>query len=153
MFGRLEDILQNTLSLDVGEAMRFAYKSDALKLFTVDLNRIEQLFKKGIDSKGKSLGFYSPFTIRRKKAEGLPYDHITLLDTRVFYQSFVLKPKQNYLEFDADPIKDETNLFEKYGVDVLGLTDNSIEKLAPRLATKFATYARKKILGESVNGS
>ena len=55
MFGRLEDLVNNTLSLEVNRVMQDIFKSDdLLTAIIVDLNTEDQLFR-GTDATGKTL--------------------------------------------------------------------------------------------------
>jgi hypothetical protein len=44
----------------------------------------------------------------------------------------------NYFEIDADPIKENANLFTKYGEGVIGLTEESLEKLREETKRRYA---------------
>lgn len=90
----------------------------------LDLNREEQLFKKGIDSEGFSIfPEYALFTVEIKQLLGQPYDHVTLFYSGAFYRSFLLKfDKDNHtLEISATDEKTQ-KLVRKYGGDIFGLT-------------------------------
>jgi len=56
--------------------------------YIIELNTRNQLFDKGVNSKGESIGDYSANTKGIKQANGAIYDHVTLLDTGKFYESF-----------------------------------------------------------------
>lgn len=47
----------------------------------------DQLFEKGEDSEGKSLGEYSPFTVEIKQLKQQPTDRITLKDEGNYHES------------------------------------------------------------------
>lgn len=127
------------MELDENELLNLVLSNRDLQKKILDLNRIGQLYDKGIDSQGVSLkdiggdhltaSGYAPFTISVKEAKGQRTDHITLRDTGAFYESFfiVLGAEEFYIE--ANPIKDDTNLFREWGEDILGLTDESKEQL------------------------
>jgi len=118
----------------------------------IDLNTQEQLFEKGVDSTGVSLGEYSPNTIEGtrfylgKKQKGQRYDHITLRDTGDFYKSFRFLNFSDYFTFEADTIKDGTDPNEKYP-DILGLTDASKTEASDIVLPHLAEIVRKKITG------
>lgn len=59
-----------------------------------------QMYEKGQDGYGKSLGQYKPSTIKKKKAKGQRYDHITLRDTGAFHRALevVLEDDGFYLK-------------------------------------------------------
>lgn len=79
-----------------------------------------QLFEKGEDGQGLSLGDYTPFTIEIKKSKGQRTDHITLKDTGDFYKSYKLGIGGLVT---ANPQKDDTNLVTEFGADILVLSD------------------------------
>lgn len=88
----------------------------------LDLNREKQLYEKGIDSNGKRLIPYSPYTVALKRLKGEIYNHPTLFDLGDFYKGF--KIKYNGLSnpfniFSTD--SKSSDLIEKYG-DIFGLT-------------------------------
>ena len=122
---------------------RVVFNSAQVKEEIIYLNTEEQLFEKGVDSKGVRIGDYSPFTIMEKVRKNQRYDHITLKDTGQFYDSWTVKIGRGFIELNASPIKDEDNLFEIYGEDVLGLTNESIEKLKPLLIEQYRYHIEK----------
>ena len=79
-----------------------------------------QLFEKGEDGQGLTLGDYTPFTIELKKSKGQKTSNITLKDTGDFYKSYKLGI--NGL-ITADAQKDDTNLVTEFGADILVLSD------------------------------
>ena len=122
----------------------WAYVLDDKKfqVWTLDLIRQDQLFKEGEDGNGKILGTYSPYTeeINPEKTAG---SHYTLHDTGAFYESMIFNIFVDYLEIDADPIKtdkitgEETNLFIKYGEDILKLNEENLELFKRELLKKY----------------
>ena len=138
-----------------------------LKEFILDLNRIEQLFKKGVDSNDTRLeligGGYSACTIDLKSARGIPTDRITLFYNGDFYETFFLRINKNSFIIDADTIKISTGLTQqeincwgdssepfdlrdRWGDDITGLTDDNLSKLAGRLTPLFVEYIQANIL-------
>lgn len=135
--------LDNIINLDQDLIIGNILKDKDFQRFIIDLNTEEQLFEQGIDSLGVSLGEYSDFTKAVKKVKGQRLDHITLEDTGEFYKSFAIKVQNGGFLIVADGQKDDTNLFEEYGKEILGLTDESLqividaikEKLIPIILT------------------
>ncbi len=120
---------------------RTAFDDPAFRKAILDLIREDQLFKKGIDSDGDIIGYYSEWTemMNPDKVAGTPY---TLKDTGEFYESMIIYIYDNYIEIDADPIKtnaegERENLFFKYGENIIGLTDENMEKVAKDLQVKY----------------
>jgi len=127
----LRNVLNSILSLDVDDLALEIAKQDSLQDLVIELNTEKQLYDKGEDSTGRTLesigGAYTPFTVSIKKAKGQPTDRVTLLDTGEFYASFTIKPFKGGFTIDADPNKDDTNLFEEWGDDVVGLNDENLQ--------------------------
>jgi hypothetical protein len=117
-------------------------KDEKFQIWTLDLIRQDQLFKEGQDGDGNILGYYSAFTeqLNPEKKEG---SHYTLKDTGDFYESMIFNIFVDYLEIDADPIKtdkitgEETNLFQKYGEDILKLNEENLELFKIKLVEKY----------------
>ena len=96
--------------------------------YVVELNSEEQLFKKGIDSKGSKLAPYAESTKKAKKRKGQPTDRTTTRDSKEFHELFDI----NFLgdAFDITSYADYTQfLTARYGDDIFGLTDESLTKL------------------------
>lgn len=120
---------------------RKAFADPSFKTYILDLIREDQLFSKGIDSDGDIIGLYSEWTemMNPDKKAGTPY---TLKDTGAFYESMIIYIYDNAIEIDADPIKKdekgkETNLFYEYGENIVGLTEENLEKVGLILADKY----------------
>lgn len=75
----------------------------------------------------------------RKKA-GEPYN---LYDTGEFYNSMVFLLGYDYFEIEADPIKENDNLYTKFGEEIVWLSENSKEKLRPYLLREYNSELRK----------
>lgn len=113
-----------------------------------------QLFEQGVDSLSVSLGEYAGTTIEGtssfegKREKGQRFDHITLEDTGKFYASFKILTGGNAFLFkiEANPNRDDTNLFDDFGKEILGWTDQNLqilinwirERIVPLIKTKMA---------------
>lgn len=147
-FGPLRKMAQNFIKLDVNAIINEILSDKSFQEFIISLNTDKQLFEEGINSLDVSLesigGAYSPFTVLIKKEKGQPTDRVTLKDTGEFYDSFRITLNPTDFELDADPNKDDTNLFKEWGEDIVGLTDENLqlvidvfrEKLAPLILEK-----------------
>ena len=120
------------------------------KEWILNLVRQDQLFKEGVDEDNEVIGYYSEWTemMNPKKVAGT---HYTLFDTGEFYQSFELIVGKDYFEINADPLKtnedgETTNLFYKYSTAILGLTDESKDKLAQELIRRYIQKIRSVVL-------
>ena len=74
----------------------------------------------------------------RKKA-GTRYN---LFDTGAFYNSMIVILGNNFFEVDSDPIKDNDNLYTKYGEEIVWLTQDSKDKLSERLVDEYRIELR-----------
>ena len=151
----LRKVLNNTIKLDIDKLMQEVYSDRDLQTFILDLNRLNQLFEQGIDSRGNKLGEYSAATevftqgetftfkgeTRTKEAGG----DIFLFDTGEFYESFKLIVKRTFIEIEADPQKDDTNLLDDFGEDIVGLTDDSLVILQEIFINRLIPLIRAKI--------
>ena len=120
--GDIGDKIKKFLKLDLKKEVIKILNTKKVQDFVVEMQQ-ERLFNTGKDSKGESLGTYAPFTVVIKQAKGQRTDHITLRDTGEFYESFTFYATNTELVFDADAQKDEDNLFENFGLDIIGLND------------------------------
>lgn len=116
-----------------------AFTDKEVQDLIIELNRTEQLFKRGINADGEVIGYYSQATMflsnGRKKA-GSPYN---FYDTGNFFDSFGVKQTSNGdLEIMADTIKidndgNSIDLIKKYGEEILGLFEESKKILAKKI--------------------
>ena len=131
-FEAIKQLTDRIAKLDEGIILNRFVSIPAVQKFILDLNRVDQLFNKGVDSKNKALGIYTPYTINSKEERGVPVPsdfHITLFDTGEFYSTFVIIPGKDFFEIDANPIREDSNLFEDFGEDILGLNDENLQVL------------------------
>jgi hypothetical protein len=145
-------VIKDVKKLNMEQIFRRVMEQKTMQEFVFEIIRIEQLFERGIDSQGRSLGEYSPYSIEIKRSKGQRYDHITLKDTGAFYESFTMYIYKNYFEIDADPIKkdtngEETNLFDEYGIDILGITQENMEKVRQRIKDEYNREIRRVLFG------
>lgn len=78
----------------------------------------------------------------RKKA-GTPYN---LFDTGDFYNSMRVILGNNFFEIESDPIKDDANLYTKYGEEIVWLSEDSKDKLSERLIEEYRNELRELLL-------
>ena len=144
MFSALTEKLKKIDALSDAEAFKFLQRNDSLKERIIYLNTDEQLYNQGVDSLNRLIGKYAPSTKQIKAARGQRNDHITLRDTGEFYESFRVVPSGDALLIKANPIKDDDNLFELYGKDIVGLTQGSKESLRIQVRELLKAYIRLK---------
>lgn len=129
--------LDRVINLDIDAVISNILKDAEFQRFIIDLNTEGQLFEKGIDSLGASLGEYTDFTKAVKNIKGQRTDHITLLDTETFYKSFAVKVQNGGFLIIADGQKEDTNLLEEYGKEILGLTDENLQIVIDAIRDKL----------------
>lgn len=144
LFGRVRKVLDNIIALDETAIINSILLDKGFQRFIISLNQNEQLFDEGIDALGKSLGEYSDFTKELKKADGQRFDHITLLDTGDFYKSFKIKVENGGFLIEADPQKEDSNLFDDFGKDILGLTDENLQIVIDAIREKILPIIKEK---------
>lgn len=128
--------------------------SDEVKDFIVHLNTEEQLFEKGIDSTGEtltnSLGrtAYTPLTVKIKQSKSgkaSKVSNITLYDTGEYYESHAVKVTSKGFTITSNPNKGDTNLYNEWGSEIVGLTEESLQKLIDLLLERYIKYTRNVI--------
>lgn len=132
--------------------MTFLFQNVEFRNLIIQLNTKSQLYQQGIDSQGIKLSEYtrnngySNYTKAIKEAKGQPTNRITLNDTGEFYKSFRVQRDGNSIKIVANPIKDDTNLFEEWGIDIVGLTEESLETLSEFAKIIIVPYIKEKLL-------
>lgn len=113
-----------------------------IKRKIIELNTERQLGDEGIDALGNILGFYSiatEFLSGGRKKQGDPY---TLNDTGAFWASFEVQVYQGHISINAKGQKEDDNLFDKFGIDILGLTDQNLQLLIEDAKEYYIEYYR-----------
>lgn len=115
------------------------------------LNTEAQLYDRGVNSDGIRLdsigGSYASSTIAIKESKGQPTDRVTLRDSGDFYNSWIVFLNDDYdLEINADPIKETGNLFNRWGKEIVGLTDENLVLVVKMAKRKIIELIRNHIL-------
>lgn len=110
--------------------------------FITDLNTKVQLFDYSEDSKGVQLasigGIYAESTMRLSKPKKKNRSHINLKNTGAFYKTFDVTVKQNAdFSITADTIKNEKDLEDRWGENIVGLQIESEVLVMEYLEEKF----------------
>lgn len=149
---RLKQLL-NAFSYSFSQSSMFfaIMRQPSMRKYIIEqLIQKNQLLKYGVDERNKVIGYYSLTTqliSGGKKKFGSPY---TLKDTGAFYKSMYIRANPQYIEIDADPIKKgegqaTTNLFQEYGEGIIGLTDDSKNKLANKTLDLCKRYLQGEL--------
>jgi hypothetical protein len=143
-FGEIRKRLDKFKQLDADKMAYQLTRTGNFQDLVVELNTKDQLYNKGEDSKGERLsdigGDYSPVTMQIAEDNFRPKKSkkdINLYDTGDFYNSFRVTPFVGGFDIDADPIKDDTNLFSEWGVDIVGLNEQNLDKIRQEYAKYF----------------
>ena len=127
---------------------RILSRSDVQK-FIISMNVNDQLFDEGINSLGVTLesigGEYSDYTKLIKSSKGQPIDRVTLRDTGDFHASFRVQLGPESIEITANTIKDGTDLRTQWSDEILGLTDENLQRLIDKLRNEIEIVVRKEI--------
>lgn len=145
-FTKIDNLLDKVASLDPDKIWLFSVDKDVQDEI-IRINTEDQLEEFGIDSKGRQLGSYAQTTISYKRQKGQRYDHVTLKDTGKFYNSFNIRVNVNEIVLDADDSTYyDVPLFDVWGVDVLGLTDENMEYIKKMILENYIQYIYNELL-------
>ena len=146
---RIGELLNKATRITFADVWKEVFMDEQFKTEILDWIRWDQLYNGGVDEFGQIIGTYSRATemFNPEKLEGTPF---TLYDTGEFYNSMMIEVFNDYIEINGDGLKvDEfgqtTDLFQEYGYEIIGLTDESKEKLAQELIDRF-NYEYKRLL-------
>jgi len=154
-FKGLISYLELFAKLDLDDIAFQIANSTEHKKFVIRLNTegepTSQLFNLGEDSLGVRLhgetsligGEYSPSTLKDKRGKGQQLTPPTLKDTGAFYDSFKVVAFKGGFRIEANPIKDDTNLFDEFGEEIVGLNKENLD-----LLTEFYLEKINEILDE-----
>lgn len=141
MFGPLKKLGNNLAKAKLNTIMSEIMSEPSVQGQIVSLNQV-QMYDKGIDAHGQSLGEYSKTSV---EVYGKRPGHITLHDTGEFYDSMkVFKTGTGAFEIHGDM---ETHDLQKQWPDALGLTPESISVMLPVVKQKLIDKILKKALG------
>lgn len=157
-FGALSDLVENGRALTIDRALFFVFSDDQVQDFVLELNTGGGIFARGIkgqlfsgvDSTGNELadigGDYSPITIQEKQFKGLPTDRVTLFDEGDFYNTFRIDVSKDSISILANTIKEGVDLQNRWGDELLGLTDESRSKLINEIIPIIIAYIKEQLL-------
>lgn len=150
MLGRLGQVAKNSIALDQSKVLIRIWRDKNVQTFIVDLNRVDQLLKKGVDSLGDTFGLYASDqgtvsfkgVTKNKKRN----TNISLLDTGDFYRSFDVKLSGDGFTITANDVKGDNVLTDIYGKEILGLTNESNNELAKKILPIIIRETRRLLL-------
>jgi hypothetical protein len=154
MFEPLENMLKRIKKAKANDLSLSVFVLPEIKQFIIRLNRVEQLYKEGLDVNDKVIGTYAWTTAMSKgeqtytfegiasvKKYGEPY---TLFDTGSFFESFNVVFKKDGFVITADTEKPGKDLME-YG-EILGLTAESKDELSKKMLPFLQESLREYLL-------
>ena len=157
MFGSIRKLCDNILALDENEVVMSAIRKPEIKRHIIYLNAFDQLFVGGLNADGDIVGTYANYTESVNSSKSFTFNGLTkrkiagdayfFYDSGGFLRSFSVSIKKDGFTIKAnDEIDDEFfgSLTEKYGKNLIGLTDES----KTELGVKILPMVRKFVLGE-----
>lgn len=149
-FQPLRDLCKGVLSLDRLEALAFILNKPEVQDEIIRLNQENQLAK-GLYSDGTNTPEYSA-SYRQLKAS-IVSNVGQRMDFRLsgdFYKTFDIEVLSNGdINITADGDKDDKNLFDFYGIEIIGLTEESKNKLIPLFQEFLLEYVHSKLQSTS----
>lgn len=148
----LKNVINNFVSLREEVIISNVYKLNEVKDYIVELNTegqpTSQLYEQGVNSDGQQLGNYTSRSIFLKLTGtgDKKIDHITLKDTGEFYRSFKVEVMKNGFEIIANPLKPDNDLTDRFGKEIIGLSEQNKEILSNYLQPFILSELRKKLL-------
>ena len=146
----LKESLNKWLKIDPISIIRQILSDRAIINWIEEANR-KQLFsgKDSLDVKLSDIGGgYSDFTLELHPEK--QRDIVNLYDTGEFHKSITVTVDTSLLQIDADPIKtdengNQTDLFEEWGEDIIGLNEENLQQLIEVIKTKLILEILKKV--------
>ena len=130
--------------LNIDQVLFFVYKDKLVQSEILELNIKDQLFDKGVNSDNVVVGLYTPATELLSEGKKKAGSHFTFFDSGEFFDSFRFIPLKTGFRIEADGQKDDDNLFDKYGDNLVGLTQENIDFLPEILIPKILQWINSK---------
>tara|TARA_R110000803_G_scaffold101732_1_gene169722 strand:- start:73 stop:597 length:525 start_codon:yes stop_codon:yes gene_type:complete len=169
-FEAIKQLTNRVAKLDEGQILKAYVSNKKIQEFILNLNRVDQLFVDGIQSDGNPLtsgsvtgqttpGVYSKYTEKINQGKSFSFggqskgkiagERYFLYNEGEFFSTFVIIPLDDGFEIDANPIKQTDDgplpMFEEYGKNILGLTDESLQKFIDAFKEVVSVQVRKKL--------
>lgn len=121
-----EELIKDLRSIDLEKISLKELEGKKEEAF--DLNTEDQLFSKGEDSEGQTLGQYAPLSVVLRSEAGLPVDRITTRVTGRFHDAWIGNFAKFPVYFDSTDSK-TPDLLALFGKRIFGLTPQNINVL------------------------
>ena len=139
MVEAVDNLLKQLDRLSIDKIVIEAAKEKEVEIIAMNT---EQLYS-GIDGEGNRITpLYAQSTIKAKRRKNQPTDRVTLKDKGDFYDSFEVIYREQEIELIARDEK-RVYLFRRYGEQVVGLTEENINKLSELLAESIKEKLKK----------
>lgn len=144
---KLFNLLNNARSLNE-DIIEIAVDVPEVKELIIEMNTMDQLYERGVDSNNVDLGDYSPTSKIIKDAKGQRSDHITLRDTGEAYDSEEVEVLQGGgIKTTMNTVKDGKDLQDRFGKNITGLTSYSRDKFKQNVRPRIREEQRKWLKG------
>lgn len=140
MFGVFKTIGRNLQKINPNKEIEAILQEPQLQAQILDLNQA-QMFEKGIDAKGDSLGDYSAASV---DTYGKRAGHIQLYETGDFYGSMKVLTGTEGFVISGDMVKPDQDLQKKWP-DALGLTEESKSEILPEVLDRLVDKVKSKM--------
>lgn len=134
----LGELISNLASITERDLIENAF-NDSVLAQMYDLNQ-EQL-DKGLFSDGSKTGEYAPYTIQIKQLRGQTWQYMTFFDTGYTRSTIEYQLGSSGIDIDMD---DRHDLLEDYSINILGLTDNSINYINEEITENIIDFIASK---------
>jgi hypothetical protein len=118
------------------EANSTAVTNEVIRMIQED-----QLKRSGVDENNALIGLYSQFTEILTEGRKQAGTHYTLEDTGAFFRSMYVKVLMDSIIIDGDYAKMQDQKWWRN--EILGLTDENLDKYTDKIKEGFIDYARK----------
>lgn len=154
LFGEtpIGELARRAAGLNDNKIWLLSANTRVIKDLIIKLNTEVQLFNQNIDSKGVKLsatgGNYSPVTLIVSRRKGRPkkgLDAINLFDTGDFYESFVVIVNARGITIEADTDKGDNDLEDRWGQNIIGLTDENWGIVSEQIKENFIRITRQQL--------
>lgn len=140
MFGAFKTLSRNLQNISPNKEVEEILREPQLQAQILDLNQA-QMFDKGFDAKGDSLGDYSAASI---DIYGKRAGHIQLYETGEFYGSMKVLVGTDGFVISGDMVKPDQDLQKKWP-DALGLTEESKSEIIPEVRDRLVDKVKSKM--------
>lgn len=117
---------------------------DGIKKLIISLNTVNQLGFESVDSEGNPLTnrFTGSTTYSPNDPLGRGGQDYRIFETGDYWDTFKVIIMEGYIVIESNPFKENDNLFDMFGEQIEGLTDDSIKTLIPIVLKLYLKHFR-----------